>query len=153
MQEDPAGVLKIMHNAGRMLPFVDSRMAWLKFAIMYARELGIKLDYSNYQETIINILNKFEKDLGQDLAVVEYSAAIFSLPPQSSSGLSVIVSSPPRDKKRFCNLSVPHWKEFLVKSLFYLSVAGGETDFTAFQRGIAGGEYLPLSDGAWLVGY
>ncbi|OGX57897.1 MAG: hypothetical protein A2460_01470 [Omnitrophica WOR_2 bacterium RIFOXYC2_FULL_43_9] len=48
--------------------------------------------------------------------------------------------------------SAPRWKElYRVWSLFYLSVAGGETDFTAFQRGIAGGEYLPLSDGAWLV--
>ncbi|HAH20591.1 MAG TPA: hypothetical protein DCL49_06785, partial [Candidatus Omnitrophica bacterium] len=37
-------------------------------------------------------------------------------------------------------LTVPRWKElYWVLSLFYLSVAGGETDFTAFQRGIAGG--------------
>ena len=93
MQEEPAGVLKIMHNAGRMLPFVDSRTAWLKFAIMYARELGIKLDYSNYHETIINILNKFEKDLRQDLMAAENSANNPALPPQSSSGLSAIVSS------------------------------------------------------------
>ena len=54
--------------------------------------------------------------------------------------------------KDLLTLTVPRWKElYWVLSLFYLSVAGGETDFTAFQRGIAGGEYLPLSDGAWLV--
>src|SRR3989338_7972877 len=46
--------------------------------------------------------------------------------------------------KDLLTLIVPRWKElYWVLSLFYLSVAGGETDFTAFQRGIAGGDKIP----------
>ncbi|MCD6539084.1 MAG: MFS transporter, partial [Candidatus Omnitrophica bacterium] len=52
-------------------------------------------------------------------------------------------------------LSVPRWKERILveKGLLYLFRGwwGASCFFIAFQRGVAGGEWIPLSSGAWLA--
>ncbi|HBG61480.1 MAG TPA: hypothetical protein DDX37_06595, partial [Candidatus Omnitrophica bacterium] len=48
LESDPTGVLKIMENATRMLPMVDSRTAAHKFAAVYARMMGETIDLSIY---------------------------------------------------------------------------------------------------------
>ncbi|MBP7216844.1 MAG: glycogen/starch synthase, partial [Candidatus Omnitrophica bacterium] len=61
MCEDPEGILQIMHNAGRMLPVVDSRTAAMKFALLYAKLLNKKVAYGNYQPFLAQIMRNFSE--------------------------------------------------------------------------------------------
>ncbi|MBI4981741.1 MAG: EamA family transporter [Candidatus Omnitrophica bacterium] len=68
MQECPNGILRIMHNAGRMLPIVDARTAALKFAKVYSKVLGVDFDHSVYRGALGTIMSDFCCDLDADLA-------------------------------------------------------------------------------------
>ncbi|MGE5196898.1 MAG: ElyC/SanA/YdcF family protein, partial [Deltaproteobacteria bacterium] len=63
MKEEPEGILKIMHNAGRMLPVVDSRTAAMKYAYVYMKMLGMQMDYSRYSKVLADILKEFGERL------------------------------------------------------------------------------------------
>ncbi|PIQ84146.1 MAG: hypothetical protein COV75_03755, partial [Candidatus Omnitrophica bacterium CG11_big_fil_rev_8_21_14_0_20_63_9] len=63
-EQAPNDILRVMQNAGRMLPVVDARTAALKFGSVYGRILGIPINYSIYPAIIQKLLRDFEAQLG-----------------------------------------------------------------------------------------
>ncbi|MDD3150655.1 MAG: hypothetical protein PHV68_07450, partial [Candidatus Gastranaerophilales bacterium] len=63
METDPHGILDIMHNATKMLPVVDSRTAAMKFAFMYSKMLGVKMEMTGRGEFLDKTLKDFSDRL------------------------------------------------------------------------------------------
>ncbi|MBU2103163.1 MAG: hypothetical protein KKF80_07180, partial [Candidatus Omnitrophica bacterium] len=64
MNTDPRGILTIMHNAGRMLPITDSRMAAMKLARMYTQMLGLEMNYQEQDPFVAKLLTEFDERSG-----------------------------------------------------------------------------------------